>query len=81
MQGKEDRPLSIHLHVELQCNKHHFAKPSVVLIGPGRHGSCPWDRASRYGPLQVLMAAVDVRLVYIIMYIFSFSSLEECLPC
>ena len=43
VQGKEDRPLSIHLHVELQCNKHHFAKPSVVLIGPGRHGSCPWD--------------------------------------
>jgi hypothetical protein len=41
-------------------------------------GSCCWGRASRPGPgpPRVLIADVGIRLVYIIVYIFSRSSEE-----
>ena len=43
---------------------------AMALAGVEWYGSCPWDRASRQGPAWVLMAALSIRLVGIIMYIF-----------
>jgi hypothetical protein len=42
----------------------------MALIRTECHGSCPWSRASRHGPPQTPMAAVGIRLVCIIMYVF-----------
>lgn len=52
-QGQEYRSLCIHLPVELQFKKHHFAKPSVALVGTGWLVSWPWDRAPLWAFLPV----------------------------
>jgi hypothetical protein len=41
---------------------------------------CPWDWASRHGPPQVSMAALGVRFVCIIVYIFYIPSSRNVLP-
>lgn len=44
----------------------------MALVGTEGHGSGPWDRASGHGCPQVLMAAVGIRLVCLIMGIFTY---------
>ena len=50
-----------------------------TLMGTEWLGSCPWDRASTKAP-RVRMAAIGIRLVCIIMYIFYIPPLSNVLP-
>lgn len=47
-----------------------YARSRMALVGTEGHGSCLWDRANWDGPPGVSMAAIGIRLVYIIMCIY-----------
>jgi hypothetical protein len=52
----------------------------MALVGTEGHGPCPWARASRCVPPPVSTAAVGIRLVFIVMYIFYISPSRNVLP-